>query len=580
MAEENHKKKSPGELEAAPPAGSTTAILRLDLLRSYKLSWLPGDLLAGVVVFAVTIPAALAYGRLAGLHAVNGLYASLLAMGVYAFFGTSRQLIIDAEAAVAILVATSVAAVASGGDPARFAALAALQALMVGVIQLVGGVLRVGFFSDFIPKSVVIGFLNGMALIIIMAQVDKIWGIELTQHDFIPRVWEFYTKINQAHQLTLAIGGGCLLGLIIFSFVPIIPEAVVVVVLATVVVVWGNLGADGVSLVGTIPPGLPKLELPPIDFADILNLLPIATGVALVSYVDTTITGRAFALRGGYRLDNNQEMIALGLANIGTGLFHGFTVGSSHSRTAINEMYGGKSQLAGLIAASLLALFLVRYTYLLQNVPIVALAAIIMMAGFRLFNLKEVIRSWRTRPASAYFNLATTAAVLIAGIMIGILVAVVFAIVLALHRLARPHETITRPPAAPDVLIYRFGAPLFFFNANHFASRVRELIESARPQVTFLLINAEAIVDMDVNAVDMLEELFGDLKSRGIVLGICEAKGHFQKVLNSTKLTGQEGFNQYCTVAEAVRELRKKHELSKALPKEEGVTPPETPPGV
>ena len=315
---ENNKEKVAGNQTPPVLPESTTAILRLDLLRTYKIAWLPGDLLAGLIIFAVTIPAALAYGQLAGLHAVNGLYASLLAMGVYAFFGTSRQLVLDAEAAVAILVASSVAVVAAGDDPARFAALAALEAIIVGIMLAVGGVLRVGFISDFIPKSVVIGFLNGMALIIIMAQADKICGLALIQSDFFPRVWEFYSKIHGAHQLTLTIGGACLLGLFVFYFVPIIPEAVVVVALATVAVIKWNLGASGVSLVGLVPGGLPHLELPPVSFYDVLDLLPIATGVALVSYVDTTITARAFALRGGYRVDHNQEMIALGLANIGT----------------------------------------------------------------------------------------------------------------------------------------------------------------------------------------------------------------------------------------------------------------------
>ena len=395
-------------------------------------------------------------------------------------------------------------------------------------------------------------------------------------------------EIHLTQQLTLAIGGGCLLGLVIFSLVPLVPEAVVVVVLATMAVQWLFPGESGISLVGRIPAGLPRLELPPVGFADIMALLPVAIGVTLVSYMDTTITGRFFATRRGYWVDYNQEMIALGLTNLGTGLFQGFTVGASHSRTAVNDLYGGRSQLAGLIAAGLLALFLLRYTHVLQNVPEVALAAIIMMAGIRLFDLKELIRTWRTRPASALYSVATTAAVLIAGLMIGILVAVVFAIILVLHRLARPHEIITRPPAVPGLLIYRFAGPLFFFNAPYFASRVRELVDSARPQVTFFLLNAEAIVDMDINAAEMLEEFYNDLNSRGIVLGICEAKGHFRKVLDSTGLIGREGFNLYCTLAEAMRELRKEQELRlrqeqesrQEQPKEEVTPSPEKIPGI
>jgi SulP family sulfate permease len=556
MADSREKGGTEEKFEPGMGAESSVAILRLELLRTYKLAWFPGDLLAGLVIFAVTIPAALAYGRLAGLQPVNGLYASLLAMGVYAFFGTSRQLIIDAEAAVAILVASSLNALAAQGDPARFAALAMMEAIMVGGIQVMAGVFRIGFISDFIPKSVVLGFLNGMALIIILAQAGTICGIKLVQTDFFPRLWEFYTHIHASHHPTLVMGGACLLGLFALRFLPKVPEAVLVMVLATGAVLWWNLGEQGIRLVGSVPAGLPHPGLPRVSFSDILNLFPIALGVALVSYVDTTITGRAFAVKGGYQLDPNQELIALGLANAGCGLCQGFTVGSSHSRTAINDMYRGRSQLAGLIAAVLLGLFLLRFTYLLENVPEVALAAIIVMAGVSLFNFKEVSRTWRTRPASAYYSLATTAAVLVAGLMIGILVAVVLAIILVLHRLARPHEITTRPPIVPGLLIYRFAGPLFFFNAAYFANRVRELISSARPQVTFLLINAEAIVDMDINAVEMLEELYNDLRSRGITLGICEAKGHFRKVLNSAGFNNREGFVHYCTMAEAMGKLR------------------------
>ncbi len=552
-------------------AERTTAILRLDLLRTYKLSWLPGDLAAGLVIFAVTIPTALAYGHLAGLQPVNGLYASLLAMGFYAFFGTSRQLIIDAEAAVAIIVFTSVASVAAGADPARFAALVMLEAILVGGIQVVAGLARVGFVANFIPRSVVVGFLNGMALIIIMAQAGKITGIELTQSDFFPRVWEFYTKIHEPHRLTLMIGGACLLGLLLFHYLlNFIPEAVVVVVLATLVVVWRNLGAQGVELVGFVPAGLPHPELPPIGFEDVVTLFPIALGVALVSYVDTTITGRAFAMRGGYRLDHNQELIALGLANVGCGLCQGFTVGSSHSRTAVNEMYGGKSQFAGLLAAGFLAVFLLYFTNILKHVPVAALSAIIVAAGLRLLSPREVFRIWRTRPASAYVSVITTLAVLLAGLMMGILVSVVFAIILVLHRLARPYESVSRTNV-PGMLVYRFGGPLYFFNAAYFADRVWELVEKASPPVNFLLINAEAIVDMDVNAAETLEEVQNYLKKRDVTLGVCEVKGHFRRVLMSTHLPARVGFTIYASVAEAVRKLSKEHaeEEKPAATKEE-----------
>ena len=262
--------------------------------------------------------------------------------------------------------------------------------------------------------------------------------MNLAESDFFPRLWEFFTKIHEVHRLNLLVGGACLIGLFLFRLIPKIPEAILVVGLATAATIWWNLGAHGIKLVGLIPAGLPHPDLPIVSFSDIVNLLPIATGVALVAFVDTTITGRAFAMKGGYRLDHNQELIALGLANVGTGLCQGFAVGSSHSRTAVNEMYGGRSQFAGLLAAGLLAVFMLRFTHILKNVPLVALAAIIVVAGIRLFNAREIIRIWRTRPASAYVSVATTFLVLLAGLMTGVLISVAFAIILVLHRLGPP----------------------------------------------------------------------------------------------------------------------------------------------
>jgi SulP family sulfate permease len=544
------------ESVAASPDGAT-AMLRLDLLRNYKLNYLSGDLLAGLIIFLVTIPTALAYSQMAGLNVINGLYASLLALAIYGLFGTSRQLIIGSEATMAILVASSLATFAAGADPARFLALAMMQAILVGIIQLVGGIARVGFISDFIPKSVVIGFLNGMALIIILSQVGTISGIELKQEDFFLRLWELGAKIQTYHLLTLYMGMACLLGLFLLRLLPKLPGAIFVVILATAAVIWLNLENQGIKIVGSVPAGLPWPVLPKVSFEDILNLLPFSVGLALVSYVDTAVTARAFAMKGRYRIASNQELIALGLSNVGAGFCQGFALGGSQSRTVVNDQYGGQTQFAGFFAAILLASFLLYSTDTIKNLPVVALSSIIVVAGIRLFSLKEVITAWRTRPASAYFSIATTAAVLIAGLMVGILVAVAFAIILVLHRLVRPHETITRPPVVPGLMIYRFGGPLYFFNAAYFASRVRELIDSARPQVTFFLINAEAIADMDVNAAEMLDELHNDLKSRGIVLGLCNAKGHFKKVLQSTRLHTRAGFDLYNSVADVMTELRK-----------------------
>ena len=534
-------------------------MISLNLLRGYKLSWLPGDLISGLIIFVVTIPCAVAYSSLAGLPPINGLYASLVAMTLYPLFATSRQTIVGAEDTVAILVGSTLPILVAGGPPERYLALAMMQGIMIGAILIVSGSFRLGFIADFMPKTIISGFLNGMALIIIVSQLSKFTGIKLEHGDFFPRLWECYTKIHQANHLILIIGLTCLAGLLLISyFSPKIPGPVPVVVLATVAAIWWDLGPKGVELVGIIPGGLPHPKIPEVGFGDIVDLVPVSAGIALIAYFDVMATARAFAMKNNYEIDPSREMFSLGVANLGVGLFQGFGCGSSQSRSAINQIYGGKSQLAQLFAAGLLCLFLLHFTHILKDVPVAALTAIVVMAGIKLFEPRELLEAWRTRPASAYLSLATTFAVLVAGLMIGILMAVALAIILVLHRLNRPHETVFRPAKTPGLLVYRFGAPLFFFNANYFALRVREMILTARPQVTFLLLNAEAIVDMDVTAADMLAELCKDLKSRGIALGICEVKGNFKKVLHDTRLTTRAGFNIYPDVATVVRKLSRR----------------------
>lgn len=575
MARSRKKRREESEAGMGVPK-TATAMLRLDLLLTYKWSWLWRDLTAGLLIFAVTVPPALAYGQLAGLAPINGLYACLLAMGLYSLFGTSRQLVIGAEATVAIMVVVSVSSIYSGDNPARFATLVFLQALMVGVMLLMAGVFRVGYLSDFIPKSVVTGFINGMALIIILSQAGKLAGVKLESTAFFPRLWELITRAHEAHHLTLYVGGACLLLMLILRpLLRWVPEVVVVMVLATLVVMHWNLGAQGIDLVGSVPAGLPKPMIPIVKFNDILIMLPMAVGVALVGFVENTITGRAFAMRGGYRLDPNQELIALGLANLGTGFFQGFAIGSSHARSTVNEIYGGRSQFAGFLAALFLAGFLFLFTGILKNVPSVVLPAIIIVAGIRLLRPGEVISAFKTRPASCYISLVTTLAVLIAGLMTGIIVSVVLAIVLVLHHLARPHETVIRMPKLPGLLIYRFAGPLFFLNAAYFASRVQELIDSSPRPVTFLLINAEAIVDMDDNGAEVLEELQFKLKNQGITLGMSEVKGHFRKVLMSTRLPSRVGFVIYPSVSMAFREMTKEQSVKEKAEKDKQSESPE-----
>jgi len=310
---------------------------------------------------------------------------------------------------------------------------------------------------------VIVGFINGVGLIIIFSQLGSLLGLELKQADFFPRLVDFFSNLHKANGLTFGIGMICLASLL-FSrrFFPKAPEPVFMVVLVTMVVAFFGLESMGIKEIGQVPPGLPKLALPHLSFADAVMVLPTSVGVAFISYADIIITGRAFAQKGTYELNSDQELFALGFANFANGLTQGFTVGASHSRTAVNDLYNGKTQLAGVFAAVMLGLFLLFLTGLLRKVPVVALSAIVVAAGLKLLRPHETYEIWRKHRTSGYVTIATAFAVLLLGIMTGILISVGLAIILILRQLSRPHEDISRHPEMPGLMIYWFGAPLLF----------------------------------------------------------------------------------------------------------------------
>ena len=537
----------------------------LEVIRKYQVKWLPGDLTSGLVICAVTIPSALAYGEMAGVHRVNGLYASLIAMLVYGLLGSSRRLIIGAEAAVAILVASSLSSIVpGGGDAARHLGLVLIQAMMVGSILIAAGFARIGFIADFFPETVVVGFISGVGLIIIFSQLGTLFGLELKQADFFPRLVEFFSHLNRANGLTFGVGLICLASLLFsHGLFPKAPEPVFMVIIVTLAVSFFGLEAMGIKGVGEVPAGLPKLGLPQLSFADAVMVLPTSVGVAFISYADIIITGRAFTQKGTYELNADQELFALGLANFANGLTQGFTVGASHSRTAVNDLYNGKTQLAGILAAVFLGLFLLFLTGLLRKVPVVALSAIVVAAGLRLLRPRETYEIWRKHRLSGYVTMATALAVLLLGIMTGILISVGLAIIIILRQLSRPHEDIRRPPEVPGLMIYRFGAPLLYFNVPYFAARVQAAIDSADPPVKNFLVNAEAMIEIDWQSIDALRKLHSSLKRQGINLGFFEVKGHSRKILKDSRLNTREGFDVYRSVAEAVHQLKGEKEEKK-----------------
>jgi high affinity sulfate transporter 1 len=504
----------------------------LATLRSYKASLLPHDLAAGITLGAVLVPVGLAYGELAGLP-MAGLYGSMLPLLAYALFGSSRQVVVGPDSAMAAIVAVAVVPLALG-DPGRLAVLCAALGVMVGVLCIAGGLLRLGFVANFLSKPVIVGFMHGVALVIIGAQLPKVLGIRSEGETTLEQFASIVQRLGDTNLIALAIGGGSFaLILLCRRFLPRVPGHVVALLASLLAVALLGLDKQGVAVVGRIPTGLPGLSLPKPSLADFDALLAIALVAALLSFSDTMVTARAFAARSRQRIDANQELLGIGLANLISGLTQGLPISASDSRTAVAEAAGSRTQVASVVAAAVVAgvmLFLADFLYYL---PAAARGGILIASAWGLCDFGEFARLWRFRGISLAGALVTLAGVLALGIMDGILIGVVFSLVLLLRALAFPpdaalgrtpeggwHDPAHRAEAAavPGLLVYRFSAPLFFANCGIFRERIEGLIETAAPPVTAVVVDGGAIHDVDLMACEMLAELDSELSERGIRL--------------------------------------------------------------
>lgn len=545
----------------------------IQVARRYQPRWLRADLIAGVTIVAILVPQGIAYSELAGAAPVAGLYTAFAAMIAYAFFASSPQLMVGPESGNAILVAATLAPLVAG-NPARYVALAAMLALMVGVLLLIGGIARLAFIANFLSKPILIGYINGASLIIIASQLGKLFGIKLTSQNFFPALWQLVSQLNQAQWLTFGIGI-VLIALIaaLRRFVPKAPSALVAVILATIASVVFQLDTHGVTVLGPIPAGLPIPKLPAISFGDIGALMPGAFGLALVTFADTILTGRAFATKNGYELDAGHELIAIGAANISSGFFQGFTCSASQSRTAVNDQAGGKTQLTGIVAAVLVAVFLLFLSPLLKNLPQVTLAAIILVAAVSLIDLTSIRQLNRIRPVEAYLAMATTVGVLVMGILPGLAAAVILDLLVVIWMLARPHDTVlgvfkgidgyhgispdSNNQTEPGLIAYRFDAPLFFGNADYFLHQVRTLTHAPDPPLRWFLLDAEGIHTLDTTAAEMLRTLILELQQQGVVFVMARANTALRNMLTSNGLTSLIGPEHYFpTVTTGVRAYR------------------------
>jgi SulP family sulfate permease len=545
------------------PQPTSTGIVRfipgLALIKGFSAALLRTEFVVAITVFAVLVPSAMAYGDLAGVTPVAGLYVALGAMVMYALFGTSKQVVMGPEATAAIMTATAVAPLA-GGDAARYAALAALLALLVGVVSLLARVARLGFITDLLSKPVLVGYIVGAALIVIGSQLGKMFGIKLESDQFFQQVVELISRIDEAHLLTVAVGAVCMATLLIVRRVNRkIPGPLIVVVGAILASVAFDLAAKGVAVVGPVPPGLPQITIPAITVQDVIALLPAALALTILIYADEILTSRVFATKHGQKVDANQEFVALGMANIGAGLLTGFPAALSASRTAVSDQMGGKTQWVGLIAAALTVVFLLFFTALLEPLPTAALGAIIIVASIGLIDIAAFRFLRQVRPAEFWLAVITMFGVLTVGVLAGILVAVVLSLILVLYHISRPHDALLDDMDAaggtvyrgvsdketaltePGLIVYRFDAPLVFANAAFFTERLETLIANAGTGLRCVILDAEAISDFDSTAAEALETVDADLERLGVELWIARANEPLRDLLTTTGLMQRLG---------------------------------------
>jgi sulfate permease, SulP family len=509
-------------------------------LPSYRAPSARRDVLAGVTVAALAIPSAMAYAELAGLPAVAGLYALLLPTVAYTFLGSSRQLIIGPEGSLAALVAAAVLGLATAGSPEALE-LAGALALLVAACFLVARLLRLGWLADYLSRPVLVGYIHGVAVVLIVGQLGKLTGIDVDAGDPVPQLVEMGREIGDIDPTTFAVGLVALLLLIPARYVmPRLPAALIVVIGAIVASKALGLNEHGVAVVGDIPAGLPELSVPTPAWQDVVALAPAAAGLFLVSFADEVLTARSFAGRHGQHIRADQELLAMGAANAAAGITQGFPVGASGSRTAVNDSMGARSQIAGLLAAGAILLVLLFLTAPIAYLPKAVLGAVIITAAIGL--IEPAV--WRELASTDRVELAIAAVTAVGVILTGVLEAIIFAVGLSMidvvRRSARPHDAVLGwvdslgrwadvarhddAKVTPGVVVYRLDDRLFFANASYVKGRVNEALRGAPTDTTALVLDAEAMTHIDSAGLQALEDLAGTLKADGIALHFARAK--------------------------------------------------------
>ena len=522
----------------------------ITVARGYRRPWLRPDIVAGVVLAAILVPQGMAYAELAGLPAVTGLYTTIACLVGYAVFGPSKVLVLGPDSSISPMIFAAIVPLVVGGDATQAIALAGMLALMVGLIEIGLGVARLGFVADLLSNEVKVGYMNGLAVTIIVGQLPKLFGFSTDADSFGREVQAFFTHLDETVGAALAIGLGVLAVLLVLPrLTRVVPAVLVAIVGATVLSAVLGLHSHGVTTVGSLPRGVPRPRLPWTDVSDVGRLVVAAVGITMVSLADTIATASSFGARRGEEVHPDQEMVGIGMANMAAGLFQGFAVSTSGSRTAVAEEAGAQSQLASVVGAAVVVILLLFLNGLLADLPQSALAAVLIAAALSLLDVRALRRYLRLRPSALVLSLVATAGVIVLGVLQGIVLAIILAVLLFFRRSWQPHGVELGRTAAGDwhsraefpdarrvagYVVFRWEAPLFFANAPAFSRQVRSLAAEHGP--TWVIVQCEAITDIDVTAAEVLEDLDRELNGAGSHLAFVELRSRLQGLVSRYEL--------------------------------------------
>ncbi len=550
---------------------SAASLPQLIRRRQYERSWLRPDVLAGLTVAAMLVPQAMAYAELGGLPPSAGFRAALVALPIYALIGTSRHLGIGPEPGTAILAAAA-AVELSGGDPARYAALMATIAGLVGVFALVSGFLRLGFVADLLSKPVLVGYITGVGVTLLTSQISAFTGVPIDADNPFARVGEFLTSLDEIDPTTIGIGLSTLTVILVLRRVrPTIPGALVALAGSMIVVAVFDLD---VAVVGEIEAALPSFDIPGVVWSDVTSLIPAAAGVALIGYTDNILTARSIASKQGYEVDADRELLALGAINAAGSITGGFAMSSSASRSFVPATIGSRSQLSSLVTFATVTGFLLVGGSLLAEIPRAGLAAVIVAAALAVIDIEGFRRIASLSYTETALAAITCLAVIGVDLLTGVLVAVGLSILLTLGRAARPHDAILGAGAGldgwiavdderalpmPGLLVYRFDGPLFFANGEYFKERVHHALELNPGDEHEVVLDMEGVGSIDTTAVDHVDVLIDELERDGLVVSIARPNQKVLDLLTRAGITERLGTERiFPTINAAVSDYRRR----------------------